>query len=509
MKIPDKLLPDITPDLSPEELDIIQLHYAHLALDTESTRREPLIKLAQIYSRRKEWVPANFYATAALELPWHGFYGSNRAFYTNEPHEILYAAKGWMGDIAGAQKHLLKCLEYQPQNPAYLRDTQYYFDYKDNGIEGWMSFKELDFLFHTAQKMESVCEVGSWKGRSTHAIASGCKGKVTAVDNWKGSSEEKDLTHEQAKKEDILSVFKKNTVGLHNIIIKSGNSVDIVKEIPDKSFDMVFIDATHDYEHVRADIKAWKNKAKILLCGHDYCPVWSGVRQAVNEELGGPDFVEDSIWVKWVNKPLISICIPTLSRPEKLQRLLDTIKKNAEYDNYEVIVKADEMPPNNVGAPTMLKRCVDESKGELVMFLGNDCIPEPGFLREAVWEMIRKFPEMDGLIGLNDGYWDGEKGHVATHWMGSKKLLNYLDGEFFHTGYFHTGSDNELQARVEKIGKYSWCKKSKLIHDHPINNGFTKGVDSLYQQAYGGPRHEHDDKLYKERSRKYSFENRF
>src|SRR6185436_17344369 len=159
-------------------------------------------------------------------------------------------------------------------------------------------------------------------------------------------------------------------------------------------------------------------------------------------------------------------CIPTLGRPEKLHRLLEAIKANAEYDNYEIIVKADEMPPNNIGAPKMLKRCVDESTGELVMFLGNDCIPQKGFILEAVWCMIRHFPELDGMVGLCDSYW--KKEHVAPHWMASKKLLPYLGGAFFDVDFNHTGVDNILLARCEKIGKYVWCEKSKVFHDHPM-----------------------------------------
>lgn len=483
-----------------------QLEWCHKAIDIEPTRREPLIKLAQIFQRRNQPIPANFYATAALELPWNGFYGSNKAFYENEPHEILYWAKGWMGDIAGARKHLLKCLDYQPTNPNYLRDTQFYFDYKDNGIEGWMYFKELDFLYHIAQRMQSICEVGSWKGRSTHALASGCKGNVTVVDHWQGSADPKDLTHNQAKNEDIFAAFQKNMGPLFNkLTIMRQNSIDAAKLIPDRNFDMVFIDAGHTYEEVKADIKAWKNKAKIALIGHDYFPgVWDGVIQAVEEELGPPDEIHGTIWVKWLHKPKVSVCIPTLGRPEKLHRLLETIKKNANYDNYEVIVKADQFPPNNVGAPTILKRCVDESTGELVLFLGNDCIPEANFMQEAVWEMARKFPNMDGMIGFHDSYW--QERHVAPHWLASKRLLPMLGGEFFHTGYYHTGCDNELKARCDMVGKYAWAEAAKITHDHPIHNGFTSGVDDLYKQAYGGPRHEHDDKLYKERAKKFGFE---
>ncbi len=208
------------------------------------------------------------------------------------------------------------------------------------------------------------------------------------------------------------------------------------------------------------------------------------------------------------NKIKVSVCVPTLGRPEKLHRLLEAIKENAEYDNYEIIVKSDEMPPNNVGAPTMLKRCVDESTGDLVLFLGNDVIPQKGFMREAVWEMARRFPDMDGLVGINDMYWDGNKGHVATHWLASKKLLPMLGGAFFDTDFFHTGVDNLLQARCEKIGKYAWAEKAKIFHDHPMVYQYQKENDEFYEQCYSGPRHDHDDVMYAKKMKEYGLEDR-
>lgn len=479
-----------------------QIEWYAKAVDTDCTRREPLIKLAQAYMSRNQPIPANLYATAALELPWHGFYGTNKSNYENVPHEILYWAKGWMGDIAGARFHIMKCLEYQRENPQYIRDTQYYFDYAANSIEGWMSFKEQLFLFEAAKDMESVIELGSWKGKSTYALCkSGCP-IVTAIDTWMGSEFEPEA-HVEARSGTVLEKFKNNTREFKNLSMIQKDINDAVNDIADKSVDMVFIDAGHTYLEVKNDIQKWKGKAKILLCGHDYCQGWPGVIQAVDEELGGPDFLMDTIWAKWLNKPKVSICIPTLGRPQKLNRLLNAIKQNAGYDNYEVIVKADQMPPNNVGAPTMLKKCVDESIGDFVMFLGNDVIPEPNFLREAVWEMIRRFPDLDGMIGLNDGYW--RKNHVAPHFLISKKLLPYLEGEFFHTGFYHTGCDNDLLARVEKIGKYSWAEKAKIFHDHPMMSGKPEDMDALYEQAYTGPRHDADDRLYAERAIKYGY----
>lgn len=483
-----------------------QVEWYQRAFRTDPNRRESLIKLALFYKSINDYKMVIHYCKMALDIPLSDYYANDMAMYQQMPHELLYWAYGWVGDIANAQKHIMICLNYLPDYPIYLRDTKYYFDYGSPNLNGWMTFEELTFLYNTSKRVESVAECGSWKGKSTHAIcSSGCP-SVTAFDTFKGSADE-GVQHAEAQTEAVFEEFTRNISSFTNLKVVRGDINDSVLNIPDKSFDMVFIDAGHTYEEVKNDIRKWKSKAKILLCGHDYCPAWSGVRQAVDEELGGPDEVHGTIWVKWLNKPKVSICIPTLGRPEKLNRLLVAIKENANYDNYEVIVKADEWMPNNIGAPKMLKKCVDESTGELVMFLGNDCVPEKNFLQEAVWEMARRFPDLDGMVGLHDSYW--QKEHVAPHWMASKKLLPYLDGEFFHTGYFHTGPDNELLARVEKIGKYAWSEKSRITHDHPMMNGKGEVPDAIYSQAYGGPRHDHDDKLYAERSKKYGFEGRF
>jgi len=202
----------------------------------------------------------------------------------------------------------------------------------------------------------------------------------------------------------------------------------------------------------------------------------------------------------------VSICIPTLGRPEKLKRLIDSIHLNAGYDNYEIIVREDQPIPNNVGAPKMLKECVKDSKGQLVMFLGNDCIGEKDFLKEAVFAMARAFPNLDGMIGLNDQHWP--EGYVATHWLASKALLPHLGGEFFNTNYHHVGCDNELQGRCELIGKYKWSENAKIFHDHPVNSKWQKGVDEIYNDSYHTFKHVHDIELLKKRAKELGFESR-
>lgn len=49
-------------------------------------------------------------------------------------------------------------------------------------------------------------------------------------------------------------------------------SVEAAKDFEDESLDFVYIDANHDYEHVKEDLHAWTPKVKEggVVAGHDY-----------------------------------------------------------------------------------------------------------------------------------------------------------------------------------------------------------------------------------------------
>lgn len=166
---------------------------------------------------------------------------------------------------------------------------------------------------------------------------------------------------------------------------------------------------------------------------------------------------------------MISIIIPVI-RPEKLPILFDLLRLNTQVP-FEVVYETDT---KRIGCPKMVKNLVKKTKYDLVMFVGDDCLPMPNFAEEALKEMNK----MEwGLVGLND-----MQTKEPTHWLAHKKLLPEIGGEFFHTGYTHCFCDNELKYRASKLGRYKWCEEAKIYHGHPM---FTQGeYDEDYKRVY-------------------------
>lgn len=144
-------------------------------------------------------------------------------------------------------------------------------------IDGWMSPAELYWLENIAQRMDSIIEVGSWKGRSTVCLASNCD-DVTAVDHFQGDPANPDT---EGQAEAIKKEFLKNTKGL-NVKLMELPSAEAAEIAP--MVDFVFLDGAHDYDSVITDCIKWTAKAKLLIAGHDY--IEPDVKRAVHELWG-------------------------------------------------------------------------------------------------------------------------------------------------------------------------------------------------------------------------------
>lgn len=139
-------------------------------------------------------------------------------------------------------------------------------------IDGWMTPIELRWLRAVALSMPRGArffELGSWKGRSTVALAVD-RLDLTCVDTWQGAP--RDLTRTLAASEDIYAIFTRNMrrLGLHPKVLKM-DALQAAALVPDNSLDGVFNDSDHDVYFER-HFWAWLKKVKRggLYCGHDY-----------------------------------------------------------------------------------------------------------------------------------------------------------------------------------------------------------------------------------------------
>ena len=165
---------------------------------------------------------------------------------------------------------------------------------KAERIQGWMTRPELEWLYEKAKEMQSVVEIGAFKGRSTFVLASACNGdsgKVYVVDPFTfGGDWSKFCSPDLGLKdgEDFMPEFLKNVGHFpHLTVIKKPSVEGAHHELMPAEVDMVFIDGDHSYEGLTADLKAWDPKTKKLLCGHDLDdPMYPGVRQALQAAYG-------------------------------------------------------------------------------------------------------------------------------------------------------------------------------------------------------------------------------
>ena len=72
-------------------------------------------------------------------------------------------------------------------------------------------------------------------------------------------------------------------------VFLQGDSVEMSKEVEDKSLDFVYLDGDHSYEGCLADLNAWVPKVKKggVIAGHDYLATEYGVQKAVLEFTKG------------------------------------------------------------------------------------------------------------------------------------------------------------------------------------------------------------------------------
>lgn len=148
---------------------------------------------------------------------------------------------------------------------------------KWKSIDGWLADNEAEMLQKFA--IDKIClELGAYKGKSTIAMADNAKYLFT-IDPFSFISEvcydinsPDYLGQHQSREFTTLNEFKNNTREYDNIFPFIGTSTDVVPFFFDNTFDVIFIDAIHDYENAIKDTRCVWNKLKMggVIIYHDW-----------------------------------------------------------------------------------------------------------------------------------------------------------------------------------------------------------------------------------------------
>jgi predicted O-methyltransferase YrrM len=130
------------------------------------------------------------------------------------------------------------------------------------------SVRGLQMLIADHVKKDSViAEVGSFSGVSSEMFALNCK-ELHCVDAWEAYWEIAD----PSVMANAEFAFDKMSANYSHIRKVKSASANAVLKYPDGFFDLVYIDAAHDYESAKRDIFLWMPKLKAggIMAGHDY-----------------------------------------------------------------------------------------------------------------------------------------------------------------------------------------------------------------------------------------------
>lgn len=137
-----------------------------------------------------------------------------------------------------------------------------------------------------------VVDVGTFLGASAEALLKGMppNGRLITVDKYHGLLKNLPCTARAAVEnmppEAIMAAaFARLSSYQDRVTLVAGTSDGLAAIFRPGTADLIFIDAAHDYENVKADIRAWLPALKPdgILVGHDYDKISDGMEISKEE----------------------------------------------------------------------------------------------------------------------------------------------------------------------------------------------------------------------------------
>jgi hypothetical protein len=269
-------------------------------------------------------------------------------------------------------------------------------------IDGWLSEREACELYDLARDAKGpIIEIGSWKGRSTAALALGSmdggKHPVYAIDSFGGvgvarftdggEKPTKPTTPEQLR-------ANLDAVGVNGLVkIIPFPSREAVDKVPNCS--VLFVDGDHSYEGAAGDIDAYFPKVlpggTIML--HDVTEGDPGVVQAVDEkimtrphEYSVKRRVDSAIVVKKQASQKLEIVLGFPGRPSEFGAVRGLLHASVGIHSVHVLNSRNGWDDFNFLWAEALN-LMEQGRATHFAMLHTDICPAPGWIDTLVEEM--------------------------------------------------------------------------------------------------------------------------
>lgn len=156
-------------------------------------------------------------------------------------------------------------------------------------VDGWLTLDEALLLYALAQQAigGAIVEIGSWKGRSTIWMANGSRSgaglPIYAVDPHSTVDQQRFNAERSTLDEFTTNIAAAGVSDLVRPLVATSEEAARTFGEP---IALLFIDADHSYQAVRADFEHWRDKIGPggTVCFHD---VWkrSGPWRVITEEI--------------------------------------------------------------------------------------------------------------------------------------------------------------------------------------------------------------------------------
>jgi GT2 family glycosyltransferase len=307
-------------------------------------------------------------------------------------------------------------------------------------VDGMLLPEEIRLLYAAARQVDpgdAIVEIGSWKGRSTAALALGAVAgggaRAYAVDHHRGQTDIASWLGVPLADIGSWPAFSANlaALGLTDAVepvVKDSLAAEAAWRGPPVG--LLWIDGQHDYAGVAADFEAWRTHVRPggMIAFHDSTGQFEGIAQLVGEAiaegwLGGAMLIGSTAIglaperpyspllstpaMRPTGGPRVSIVMPAHNEGESVRRTVESVLAGTDAVDFEMLLVDDgssdrsfdflDEPPyrgdgrfrrhrfdQSVGCVRARHEAVRLARGEDVLFLDAHMAVLPGWLETLV-----------------------------------------------------------------------------------------------------------------------------